>query len=232
MLQVGIMTSWTLLGASRGLGAQFLELLSQKEPESSVLSLSRSQPKFAWGLWKAADFSDPIEQERAIEAILAQKSNHIIYFAGGGPYGRYEKPAWKDHRWAFEVTFLFAARLLHAVLTRAEEPTVLTLIGSSVAEEGGDPGALAYAASKAALKSMCETYHLEKSKVDLRRYSPGYMDTGLLPSGAFPRRYPEQIWPPKEVAEDLYQFIRTGAPQSCRRLTPYRHAFLVDREPS
>ncbi len=221
------MSSWILLGASRGLGAQFGQELLRHQSGARVLTFSRTKPTQLNCEWERADFSKDDDQTRVLERVQAFAPNYLVYFAGGGPYGPFYKPQWKDHRWALEVTFLFAARVVHRLSTGRPETPIVTLLGSAIAESAGDPGAASYAAGKAALRSLYETHLLEKSALDLRLYSPGYMDTELLPRNAQPRRSFEPLWQPDEVAADLYQFIVKGEPHASRRLTPYRRPFLL-----
>ncbi len=205
------MKTWALFGASRGLGYQFGSLL-----QDQLILFSRKKPLLR-GQWYQADFSKPHDQDRVLEVLKQFSSLHAVYFAGGGPYGNFEKPEWKDHRWAFETSFLFAARLTHFLIRHKAQS--LTFIGSSVAEDCGDPRALSYAASKAALKSLFLTLAQEKPPLDIKLFSPGYMDTDLLPPHAAPRK--QQIWDPKEVAKELYEFITKEPAFSQRRFAPY-----------
>lgn len=211
--------SWLLVGASRGLGAEFAAVLKRQQPSAQITVVSRKAPALQDAKWLQADISKASEQDRVIEHVQQNEFENVVYFAGGGPYGPLQNREWKDHQWALEVTFLFAARLTHALLKQSSPPKSLTFIGSSVAESAGDAGASSYSAAKWALKGFFESLILEQSAIELRLFSPGYMDTGLLPRAAFPRE--KTIWNPKLVAEDLFEFLMTSRPGSRRQLTPY-----------
>ena len=77
----------------------------------------------------------------------------------------------------------------------------MVLIGSSVCEEKADPLAASYAAAKHAVKGLYDSLRAEAPSWDLRLFSPGYLDTELLPKGA-PIRY-KTLWQPSEVAARL-----------------------------
>jgi short-subunit dehydrogenase len=139
----------------------------------------------------ALDVAHPLDQDRALLEVVRFQPTRIFYFIGGGPHGGFASKAWKDHLWAFEVSFVFAARLIHFVLQRAndlKQLKQLILTGSQIAEASADPGAASYAAAKHALLGLISSLHEEKPSLDLRLFSPGYMDTGLLPGNAWPRQ--------------------------------------------
>jgi NAD(P)-dependent dehydrogenase (short-subunit alcohol dehydrogenase family) len=222
--------NWALLGTSRGLGAEFYRLLHTQEPQAEILRFSRTPGGGTCPsdkLWVAADFAASAGQTRVLERLADFAPAHVVYFAGGGPYGPFAKPEWQDHRWAMEVTFLFAARLTHFLLRLPTPPQSLTLIGSAIAEDNGEPHAASYAAAKAALRALFESLARENLPTALRLFSPGYIDTRLLPPRAAPRRWASQLWSPAEVARELYRFIRQEPAPARRRLTPYRHPALV-----
>lgn len=218
---------WALMGASRGLGAAFTQtLLKQGVPSTEIWTFSR-RPGQAQIQWVQSDFSQHSSQEAALDRLRHIRPTHVIYFAAGGPYGPFGKSHWKNHLWAFEVTFLFPTRLLHFLLENSDlqdaGTTLVGFVGSSIAEDGDDPGAASYAAAKAGLKAVVGSVARENPEnLDIRWYSPGYMNTSLLPKGAKPRQYETQLWQPNEVADDLLKFLVDGARHSRRRLTPYR----------
>ena len=211
--------SWLLVGASRGLGASFARLLLEGQPRAEITVVSRKPPSLSLGRWISADISKTEGQQTVLELCHQSDFTHAIYFAGGGPFADFQKREWKDHHWALQVTFLFAAQWTHFLLSKKNPPKSLTLIGSSVAETGGDPGAASYAAAKAGLRGLFESLALEKPSTELRMFSPGYMDTDLLPKGSFPRE--QQVWSPEVVAAELYEFLLSGEPFTRRQLTPY-----------
>lgn len=192
---------FALLGSSRGLGKSFNELLIKKGYSSTeIYQASRKMNQM--------DFSQKSNWDSYLLQLAEQNPEKIIYFAAGGPYGEFQKPEWKDHEWALNVTFLFPAYLLHQVLDRKKFPALkqVTFIGSSVAESEPDPKASMYSASKHALKGLVTSVKKENPGLDLRLFSPGYMDTPLLPANAWPRKQ-NLVRNPTLVAEELLSFI-------------------------
>ncbi|NCN41071.1 hypothetical protein GW916_07445, partial [bacterium] len=55
-----------------------------------------------------------------------------------------------------------------------------------------------YSAAKHALKGLYLSLRVEKPTWDLRLFSPGYLDTELLPKGASVRY--KKVWDPEEVS--------------------------------
>lgn len=195
-----------ILGASRGLGAELVKVAAsvgyptvgfgRKEP---LLHKLRDQyPLFEYVV---ADFSTAAGQETALAALRGSTFNKIFYLAGGGPYGPFGEQNWRSHEWAWEVTFKFPARILHALSSNHRYEQVV-LVGSSVAENSGDPGAASYAASKHAIKGLYSSIRLDYPDWDVRLFSPGYMDTSLLPSSAPQRKL--GVYDPLIIAEELW----------------------------
>lgn len=152
--------------------------------------------------WLSVDLSCEQNVENFLVAAKDSLFHRFIYFAGGGPFGKFEKKAWKDHRWAWSVTFLSAARFFHAFL-RMPHFRQGVAIGSQVAENHGDAGAASYAAAKHALRGLLLTLQMESGDKDLRLFSPSYMNTNLLPPAAWPRQAGLKVHEPSRVAHDL-----------------------------
>lgn len=195
------MESVAILGASRGLGLEILKVVALSGHH--VTGFSRKPgPAMPNVTYEPADFSKEDDQLRVIQKLEASSFSRIFIVAGGGPYGEYGQKQWKDHKWAWEVTFLFPARVLHA-LQKGPCPQVI-LIGSSVAESAGDPGAASYASAKHALKGLFSSLIFESPGWDIRLFSPGYMDTEMLPPNAPIRK--KGVWPPAEVAKQIWRW--------------------------
>ena len=138
-----------IIGASRGLGAQLARMIPLSV---AVMAIARNEDRL---LQLQKQLGEHV-QIRAIDvtkdfdkmltALRAFQPTRVFYLAGGGPYGDFQKKAWKDHIWAWEVTFLSAARLVHALLN--ETSPQIVLCGSSVAENAGDAQAASYASAK------------------------------------------------------------------------------------
>lgn len=202
---------WALLGASSGLGLAFHELLIEKNVQDQFLNISRKASPAPRSAPLQADFSKEDQWTRVVEVIKDFQPDWILYFAGGGPYGRFDKKNFRDHQWAFRVNFEFPAFLLHQVmqskLAKISSASMnVCLIGSSIAESSPDPMAASYAAAKHALKGLVDSVQLEIQKdgldFKLHHFSPGYMDTPMLPGNAWPRQQ-GLVQAPKLIAEKL-----------------------------
>ncbi|MGZ5280507.1 MAG: SDR family NAD(P)-dependent oxidoreductase, partial [Pseudobdellovibrionaceae bacterium] len=201
------MKNWVLLGASRGFGLSFL----QKAASENILIHNFSRkPAEAIGSVEnhAFDFSNEERWEELSKQIQALAPERIFYFAGGGPFGNYQAKNWKDHQWALRVTFELPAFLLHQCLRNPKELKQFVVIGSSVAESYADPQASSYSSAKHAIKGLVTSVQAEqKAAFDLRLFSPGYMDTELLPANAWPRQQAGLVKSPAEMAEMLWAWI-------------------------
>lgn len=217
------MKKWALIGSSRGLGRAFAEILPA---EDRLLLVSRKEPA---GLSREAEFFRADLAKSEDRAALVEKlrefaADSIVDFAAGGPYGDFHTKNWKDHMWAFQVSFMAKAELVHGLASFTKPPSMVCWIGSAIAEDEGDVKAGAYAAAKAALKSLFFTLRKERSlPFQLLMFSPGYIDTDLLPQGAAPRKQAESLWTAKEVAEKLKSWLSDHGRDDYKRLTPYRY---------
>lgn len=207
MVMLDKLSRVAVVGSSRGLGAALVDELHQRSPTARILGVSR-KPSPGTAHWLRADVSKTEDQDAVLAEFADFKPEVVFSCVGGGPFGPYARREWKDHLWAFETTVLFSARLLHWALQGSElGPHQLILIGSSVAESNPDLGAASYAAAKHALRGLFESVVLEKPAVDVRLFSPGYMNTDLLPKGAPPRQ--GRIWQPRRVAEIILNWCES-----------------------
>lgn len=191
-----------LLGASRGLGQAVARRLQEMNVEVTCFSRSSLE---------AMDFSKEAEWPNFIDRLAKLNPDRLFYFAGGGPHGEYFKKEWKDHLWSLRVNFLFPAFLLSQIAEFSSLKQVV-FVGSAIAESEPDPQAASYAAGKAALKNLLLSIHVEQKspQLDLRLFSPGYMDTGLLPANAWPRRQPGLVKAPAAVADAFLEWVQTS----------------------
>lgn len=190
-----------IMGASRGLGRDLAKVASSAGAE--VLAFSRRPGADLPGVtFHGADFSREEGQLAVLERLRMEPAlSRVFLIAGGGPYGEFGTREWKDHQWAWQVSFQFPARVLHSLMASKREVQVI-LCGSSVAEDVGDPGAASYASAKHALRGLYASLRLERPEWDVRLFSPGYMDTDLLPAGAAARSM--GVWSPLSVAQNLW----------------------------
>lgn len=198
-----------VIGASRGLGAELSRLLCLKGV--AVLGVARKEELLRS---LAAEFPGSFspyvfdlsltEGWESLEGSLGEFQPSCVYYvAGGGPYGLFKERPFHAHQWAWRVTFEGAARLCHWSLNQGSPPRFV-LTGSSVCENRPDPMASSYAAAKHALRGLYESLRVENKEWDLRLFSPGYLDTELLPKNA-PVRY-KNLWSPREVAAELMEW--------------------------
>lgn len=207
---------WVLLGCSRGLGRAFLEVLQLRSPTSTKLLLSRkiellTSFQTPYHQISKHDFAKKEDWPGLIAELQKFAPTHVIYFAGGGPHGNFQSKSWKDHEWALRVTFECPAFLLHSLLSEASLQQI-TLIGSQIAEASADPGAASYCAGKHALMGLVTTVMAENKEKDVRLFSPGYLDTELLPANAWPRHGGGdfKVESPKEAAEELWNWLQSN----------------------
>lgn len=185
---------WCLLGSSRGLGRAFalmgadlmgknLEIFSSSRKMAALeqLKLDMGDKVKSCDIL-ACDFTNKSQREELLNKLEDWKPHRLFYFAGGGPFGAFEAKEWKDHQWAYELNLLFPAQLLHRSFEWPELKQWI-LIGSAIADAKPDPNASSYSSAKHGLRGLVESLKLE-SKRDIRFFSPGYMDTSLLPPQA------------------------------------------------
>lgn len=187
-----------ILGASRGLGWSLYQQLSFKAPEAYYFLSSRKIQNRSSEVSNKTelvtqDFSEVPVQEHFIDQLKKFKPTIIVYSAGGGPFGHFSSKKWSDHLWALNTTFLFPAELLHLVMINQKDWSDLkqfVLIGSAIAESSADPQASSYAAAKHALKGLISSIHAEEASarlnLQIKLFSPGYMQTDMLPKNSKP----------------------------------------------
>ena len=192
------------LGCSRGLG----RAVALSSPKGERLFSARSKQdlvtlsKEVKGEVAQLDFSKPSAQW--LPTVEAFRPTHIYYFSGGGPFGPYVTKKFQDHEWTFNVNFKSPAQLIHWSLQKNLQQFVA--VGSAVAESSGDAKAASYAAAKHALLGLCRSVWLE-SEMDIRLFSPGYMDTKLLPPRAMIRRVGTKLHCPEKLAELFWNWV-------------------------
>ena len=204
--------TWALIGSSRGLGRAVFEEALARDPSRDFFLAAR-KIQLLEGLKAkgenvkvaAIDLSRADERSKLWQLLGQVQAERIFYFAGGGPFGFFESKALRDHRWALETSFLAPMELLHHVLQDYKSLKQVVVVGSAIAEDQADPKAASYSAAKHALlglmKSLWAEQKLRSPQVDLRLFSPGYMDTELLPAGATPRQ--GRLDSPRDVACQL-----------------------------
>jgi len=178
-----------ILGGSRGLGralaGQISDSISVSRTGENPIDLSKST-------------SAPQE---VLELINRTKPCRIIYSAGGGPHGEFFEKNMKSHMWAFNLNFFTPIQILYGLIEQNYKGEFI-YVGSAIAQRSQSTQSLSYAESKkmATRAVLSLQSKLMKTKV----FSPGYMDTDLLPKGAWPRtECPNLVVAPSRVASLL-----------------------------
>lgn len=205
------MENIAILGASRGLGYQ---LACQLKSQAFLYLASRNVDKLRQEFEsphqvETFDFTNEPSWMELTEQLKTKNIQRVFYIAGGGPHGSYASKQWKDHHWAYKLNFLFPSYLLHAGLNNSSLFQQFIYIGSDICEAKSDPGGASYCASKHAMKGLISSIQAEGINFDLRLFSPGYMDTDMLPPQSTPRKNNMNILNPKEVACELWQWAQS-----------------------
>lgn len=212
-----------ILGASRGLGFALAQVFTKELPDAEYFLSSRKIKKVlaesttnhlaAHSADKiksfVCDFSKLNQLDPLISELSAFSPTHLYYVAGGGPFGEFQNKNWSDHLWAIHVNLLFPGELLHRILNLPNsfaELQQILFVGSNIAENAPDPKSASYAMAKHGLKGLITSIQHENPKIDLRLFSPGYIDTPLLPPNAWPRLHQKTITQPNDLAQILYNW--------------------------
>lgn len=207
-----------VIGAARGLGLSIVREINHSSKEYSLFLSSRNSLKLKESLAQIevedaitfeCDIADETQRQALFQALEVFAPEEIIYCPGGGPWGNFTARNWHDHLWAFQVTFLAAAELLYFAEKNILDCRKVLFIGSQIAESRPDPGAASYSAAKHALLGLCKSIWAEDGRIELGLYSPGYIDTGLLPANAWPRQKEGLVARPSDVARDLLKWFES-----------------------
>ncbi|MCB0393120.1 MAG: SDR family NAD(P)-dependent oxidoreductase [Bdellovibrionales bacterium] len=202
-----------VVGGTSGLGKALAETLFEKKHEVFVVGRKPIE-----GLQYTTLVSDISKSEgiQAVESALKEwRPDSIVYSVGGGPHGNFADREWKDHLWSFQTTFLAGARILH--FSMSENVTnQFIFVGSDIAENFPEPMGASYGAGKRALKGLVESIRSSDTNMDVRLFSPGYMDTRMIPKNAEPRlKY--RLLDPKVVSEDIVDWMMRPVAEWHRR---------------
>lgn len=203
------MKSLMIVGASRGLGKSVAGFAREHLPNlERVVLISRKSEV-------SLDMSKDADQAKACQILTDLKPDLFIYAAGGGPHGPFREKEWKDHRWAYEVSFAAPIRLTHAWLQARDTNSIgrAVLVGSRIAEKSPDPLSASYAACKHGLLGFVSSVQDElKGNNRVWLFSPGYMDTDLLPQGASVRHDGSKLMSPDTAAQALLRWVKQEGP--------------------
>lgn len=200
---------FVILGASKGLGLAVYEKLFQKNLEAHFLLSSRKIekiPKQDRTILITQDFSKLPVEENFLEQLKKFQPTHLIYCAGGGPFGFFEEQSLKSHHWAMTVNFQYPFDLTHQILSIGSLKQFV-FVGSAIAGNFPDSKASSYAAAKHALRGWVTSVQKENHlPIQFKLFEPGYFESDLLPLNSEPRKS-GQAEKLDKVAEDLIKFI-------------------------
>ena len=195
---------YVILGGRRGLGRCLSLEIGARDLGSTQMVSSRKEfsPQVSNAESITADLSKREDWPRLWSQIQEFGASHLVFCAGGGPYGKFGDKDFKDHLWALNVSFVSASFFLHQFLSS----DLRQMVGSHIAEEKVDPMAASYCASKHALLGLISSVQNEYPERDIRLFSPTYLDTDMLPSHSAPR---EQglARSPESAAKDMFQWM-------------------------
>lgn len=200
-----------IFGGSGGLGGAILEYAPAHFKDLELHESSRRSKAHPLDLTKVDD------QLKAAGLLQSQGFDLVIYCSGGGPFGDFTSKEWKDHHWALQLNLVAPALLIyHWLVSRKEAKSdgKFVVVGSRIAEQNPDPLASSYAAGKAGLYGLVSSLQTElqenKSKVWL--FSPGYMDTKMLPLNAKVRHDGSKLMSPETAAQALLRWLKKDGP--------------------
>jgi short-subunit dehydrogenase len=165
-----------------------------------------------------ADLSKPndIAGLANFQAGIDDALDVLVLSAGVGSAGTLaDYPVWRARR-QLDVNYLGPLQLVQALLPALRKAAAGSAIRSakivaiaSITGVASEPGLAGYAASKAALISMCESINVEEadSGVTASAISPGYVDTDMS-SWVHDRIPPEQMITASDIAEIVLALCR------------------------
>lgn len=192
-----------IIGGRRGLGSAVAEIWAKNFPNGE-LAISSRRAFSSVHQTLLADLNLDSDVEKLSEFLADWQPTRVFCFAGGGPFGNFETKSVKDHEWAMKVSFSSPMKLLHGYLNSNPQGQWI-MTGSAIAEQGPDAKASSYAASKHALMGLISSIHAESPQRDVRLFSPGYMDTDMVPANSAPR-LEKRVLAPAKVAEDFVKW--------------------------
>lgn len=220
--------SVAIIGSSRGLGkaialfvkehlaeAENLYLFSRKtnllsELEKKLNNQFKQIKTFSADMSKAEDVSSVSQELARLNPDL------VIYSAGGGPHGEFIKKEWKDHEWALRVGLVSPVELLHKWLNirNPDQPGRFIIVGSRIAESDPDFKASSYAAAKHGLLGLISSIQpeLQNNQNKAWLFSPGYIDTEMLPQTATVRHNGAKIMSVETAAQALLRWVKKDGP--------------------
>jgi short-subunit dehydrogenase len=224
-----------IVGASRGLGRSLalysgshlegikeITLVARKhiklnEVKDSLFTADEKNGRVSLGKTvnvnlESLDMAKSEGQSALQKVILKNQFDLVIYAAGGGPHGDFVDKEFKDHEWALQVGLVTPMALVWSWLKcrDANKKGKFVAVGSRIAEQNPEPQGSSYAASKHGLfgfvRSLQEELKKNQNKVWL--FSPGFMDSELLPLTAKIRHDGSKLMSTETAAQALLRWIK------------------------
>lgn len=183
---------------------------------------------------RACDVSNYCEVGEMIQSCWMKKGpiDILINNAGMGIFGAFEAHDIADIEIQLKVNFFGAVYCMHEIIPlMKQEGGGLIANVSSIASFHGIPYIGAYAASKAALSSICQSIRAELSgqNIDIKIIYPGYTDTDFFKNekvvGDVKRQNIRKTDADK-VAENIYKLIIRDTPDKVMSSTGYQLLWL------
>jgi short-subunit dehydrogenase len=226
-----------IIGASRGLGRSVALYLSSQLGGVKNVTLASRKPDLlektktdmtaGRGAELVERFSGSIEIVKFdasrdsdvtnMAAMISEKSfDLVIYNSGGGPHGEFCQKEWKDHSWALNVNLATPMHLCHQWLKSRDSQKLgrFVIVGSRIAEQSPDPLAVSYAAGKHGLVGFVSSIQseLEANQNKVWLFSPGYMDSEMLPHTAHIRHDGSKLMSVDTAAQAMLRWLKKDGP--------------------
>ncbi len=164
----------------------------------------------------AADLTKPDDIHKLKEFIV--DSDVVVYCAGGGCYGPFQDREWKDHSWTLRLNLETPAELCHFWLKNfkgkknPESHPRFIVVGSRIAGLNFDQKAASYAAGKHGMVGLIGSMQeeIKTTNQHVLLFSPGYIDTTLLPPNATVRLDGKKIMLPEAAAGAFWRWALTS----------------------
>ena len=197
---------------SRGFGYEVSQRILESGGE--VLGVSRKDPGHL-SRFVSLDLTDSSGLE--LKQNLQEFSPNALYYcAGGGPFGQYGQHKFSSHEWAFRLNFLTPSWILHQALQGGfPHLQQLIFVGSAVAESQIEPCSPSYGAAKTAMAALVKNIQAQDSlDLDVRLFSPGYMDTEMLPPNSWPRKEGLPLLDPQALSHKFVEWANDSTQKS------------------
>ena len=206
-------------GASSGIGRELVRVFARRGARVVALArraerldeLAREPDLEGRVLPLVCDVADIDALRRAVAELDHGRAFDLVIANAGVGLGAHARTlAFEDLERTLQVNVLAAAATLHAALPGMLSRGRGTLCGvSSLAGSGGMPGSGAYAASKAALSTLLETFAIDLAGSGVRvcDVQPGYVHTEMTAGADHPLPF---VWDVARAASHVADRLERG----------------------